>query len=279
MVATALKAGSLAVIHINSDDPGGTRADTISFVLLKPTGSGTVIYFTDRTWTPTTGSTALNAGSFSTSGTDGTFAYMAGADLPAGTIINISTAQLANAGINISDLGEALYVYQGTDANTPTSFLYAVELGDGNTTFNASLTNTGLTPGVHTVALAGDNVSYGDRGHNINIPSCSSASAIRKTGRSTTTARTCRSPPPATSSARPTRSSSPPIRARAGSAASTATARTPPYSSTPPMKIRRTSRRSSTTRTTSSSTRCTACSSSPIRIRATAASCRATSPT
>lgn len=169
MVATSLRAGSLAVISVNTDDPSGTQADSISFVLLQAIGSGTQIHFTDRTWTPTNGSTALNAGSFSAGvGAEGTYTYSAAGDLPAGTIVTIPTATLAAAGINLDDAGETIYVYQGT-VNAPTSFLYALDIADGNTTFEESLVNTGLTLGVHTAAIDDDNGTYGDIGHNTNI--------------------------------------------------------------------------------------------------------------
>jgi hypothetical protein len=170
MVATSLRAGSLAVISVNTDDPSGTSADSITFVLLQAVGSQTQIFFTDRAWTPTNGSSALNAGSFAAAGGgEGTYTYTAASNLPAGTIVTIPTAALTAAGINLSDLGDTLYVYQGSDANTPTSFLYALDIADGNTVFEESLVNTGLTLGVHTAAIDDDNATYGDIGHNTNI--------------------------------------------------------------------------------------------------------------
>ena len=121
--------------------------------------SGTQIFFTDRTWNGTTFGAA--------GGGEGTFTYTAGADLAAGTVVTITTAQLAAAGINLADTGETIYAYQGA-INTPTTFLYAADIADGNTTFNGSLANTGLTsPAAPPAAIGGDNASYGDRGHNI----------------------------------------------------------------------------------------------------------------
>ena len=49
--------------------------------------------------------------------------------------------------------GDTIYIYQGA-CNAPTSFLYAGEFADGNTTFNGSLVNTGLTAGLNAVAIA-----------------------------------------------------------------------------------------------------------------------------
>ena len=90
MVATTLRRGQIAIIQVNSDDAddphiAGTQnmnRDSISFVLLAPIGSGTQIFFTDRTWTPS--GIVLNGGSFSNSGTDGTFTFTARRTLAAG---------------------------------------------------------------------------------------------------------------------------------------------------------------------------------------------------
>jgi hypothetical protein len=174
MVATTLKAGQVALVHFNTedgDDPtiDGTQAtnrDTISFVLLAPIGSGTVIYLTDRTWTPS--GTTLNSGTFTTSGTDGTATFTAATDLPAGTVITFTTAQLTTAGINLADTGEAIYIYQGTNAATPTSFLFAAELGDGNGVFAANLVNTGLAVADDTaISVGADNGTFAGRTWNI----------------------------------------------------------------------------------------------------------------
>src|SRR6478609_10602230 len=130
MAATILTAGDIAIIGYNTEDNGNPQKDSISFVLLAPIGSGTQIFFTDRSWN---GTVFAGAG-----GGEGTFTYVAGADLPAGTVITITQAQLTAAGINLADTGEAIYAYQGA-INAPTGFLYAVDVADENTTFNGSL--------------------------------------------------------------------------------------------------------------------------------------------
>jgi large repetitive protein len=176
MVATSLRRGQLAIVQLDSedsDDPhvAGTQnmaRDTVSFVLLAPVGSGTVIHFTDRTWTPS--GSALNGGAFAASGSDGTLTWTAAVDLPAGTVITLTNAELAAAGIQLADGGEVIWAYQGSNANTPTAFLFAVEYGDGNDTFEANLGNTGLAVGNGAVAVAEDNISYGERIHNQNAP-------------------------------------------------------------------------------------------------------------
>jgi VCBS repeat-containing protein len=153
MVASVLAAGDVAIVAYATDAVGGSDDDDlIRFVLLKPIGSGTQIFFTDRSWT---GSVFTNAAG------DGTFTYTAGADLAAGTVITITSAQLAAAGMNLSDAtGDTIYVYQGTDADTPTGFLYAADIADGNATFDGSLANTGLANGTSAVAVGFDQASY-----------------------------------------------------------------------------------------------------------------------
>lgn len=154
MVATTLSIGGVALIGYNggSSDGSGRPAttDKFHFVLLTAIGSGTQIHFTDRTW---------NGTSFSNSGTDGTFTYTAATDLPAGTVITLTAAQLIAAGIDFEHIaGEAIYVYQGA-VNTPTQFLFAIEGGDGNATFAASLVNTGLSVGNGAVSVTQDRKS------------------------------------------------------------------------------------------------------------------------
>ena len=153
MAASVLAAGDIAIVSYATDAVGGTDDDDIiRFVLLKPIGSGTQIFFTDRAW---------NGSAFTNAAGDGTFAYSAGADLAAGTVITITSAQLAAAGMNLSDLtGDTIYVYQGSDADSPTSFLYAIDIADGNNVFNGSLANTGLVNGSTAVAIGFDQASY-----------------------------------------------------------------------------------------------------------------------
>ena len=169
MVATVLSIGDVAIIAANTEDNGNPQMDLVSFILLKPIGIGTVIFFTDRAWNGTTFAAA--------GGGDGTFTYTAGADLPAGTVVTITQAQLTAAGINLSDAGDTIYVYQGTTADAPTRFLHAVDIGDAVTGFPANtLLNTGLVSGTSAVAFgtgAGildiDNAEFGGRTHNIQM--------------------------------------------------------------------------------------------------------------
>ena len=155
MVATTLRIGGIALIGYNggSSDGSGRPAttDKFHFVLLTAIGSGTNIFFTDKTW---------NGTAFSTSGTDGTFTFTAATDMAAGTVITITAAQLLAAGIDFEHIvGEAIYVYQGA-VDAPTQFLFAIEGGDGNTTFAGSLANTGLSVGNGAISVPFDSGSY-----------------------------------------------------------------------------------------------------------------------
>ncbi|QAY77378.1 tandem-95 repeat protein [Sphingosinicella sp. BN140058] len=160
MVATTLSVGQIAIIGVNSEDTGNPQRDAITFMLLSPIGSGTQIFFTDRSWNGTTFAAA--------GGNEGTFTYTAGVDLPAGTVITITQAQLTGAGIDLSDAGETVYAYQGA-INAPSRFLHAVDIADGTAGFDGNeLLNTGLTNGVSAVSIAVDNAEFGTRTHNIN---------------------------------------------------------------------------------------------------------------
>ena len=153
MVATNLASGQAAIIGYNTGQSlsSPSSEDKLSFVLLAPIGSGTTIYFTDRSW---------NGTAFNNAAGDGTYAYTAASDLPAGTVISLTQAQLSAAGVDISEAGDTIYVYQGSGPNSPTTFLFAADIADGNSTFNASLVNTGLINGVTAVAIAWDSGAY-----------------------------------------------------------------------------------------------------------------------
>ena len=152
-VPTVLARGRVAIVSYETDQTAGAASpDALRFVVLEAIGSGTQIFFSDRAWN---GSAFAAAG-----GGEGTYTYTAGADIPAGTVITITGAQLAAAGVTLSNAGETLYVYQGTDANTPTTFLFAADIADGNSTFNGNLTGTGLTVGVNAVAVSHDNARF-----------------------------------------------------------------------------------------------------------------------
>jgi VCBS repeat-containing protein len=148
--STQLDRGEVAIISYETDTSAGGSPDGLRFVLLDDLASGGTIYITDRSW---------NGTAFTNAAGEGTYVYTAGSNQTAGTIITLTAAQLTAAGITLSNAGEAIYVYQGGQ-DAPTRFLFAIEVADGNSTFNGSLVNTGLTAGLNAVAVQFDNASY-----------------------------------------------------------------------------------------------------------------------
>ncbi len=163
---TTIPRAGLAIIAVNTEDAGNPQADSISFILLNPITTGTQVFFTDRAWNGTAFAAA--------SANEGTFTFTATGDLPTGSVVTITQAQLTAAGINLSDAGETIYAYQGT-IDAPSLFLHAVDIGDQTTGFDGNeLLNTTLVSGVSAVAFgtgAGladiDNAEFGGRTHNI----------------------------------------------------------------------------------------------------------------
>jgi hypothetical protein len=172
MVASTLRAGSVAIIGYNTGQTAEAPAtlDKLHFVLMEPIGSGTQIFITDRAWTAN-----ATSGTFAAAGGgDATLTYTAASDLPAGTVVTVTlsggnvtftvngttTAPVSAGGFDIDHVsGDTIYMYQGA-INAPTRFLFAAEIADGNTTFNASLVNTGLTVGTTAIAIAQDSGAY-----------------------------------------------------------------------------------------------------------------------
>jgi hypothetical protein len=141
-----LSPGQAQIIAVNTEDNGNPQRDSIDILLLAPLASGAKFYVTDRAWNGTVFAAA--------SANEGTFTFTAAADLPAGTVIHISQAQLTAAGIDLSDAGETVYLYQGSTPDAGITFLHAVDIADGNTGFEGTeLLNTGLVNGVSAVAI------------------------------------------------------------------------------------------------------------------------------
>ncbi len=155
--------GDVAIIGANYDDP-----DEILFVTFVDIPASTDIYITDATWD---GSAWAPGGA-----ADGWLKYTTPAEgLAAGDVIKItfysSTHITATAGTAVSDggtfnliksgsTGDELYLYLGTDKDTPTTFLFAVT---SSSAWGADeLTNTGLTEGDNALLLCNtcDNLVY-----------------------------------------------------------------------------------------------------------------------
>lgn len=141
--------GDVAITGFNADGN-----DNIAFVLLGDTTPGQTIYFTDNEWN---GSPIGSGGAF-TSG-EGFLTWTAPAtSLPAGTVIEISNASTSpsttqgtvsrNGSFNLSGSNEVLYVYLGTDEQTPSAFLTAFANDDFG---SGTLDGTGLTEGTNAM--------------------------------------------------------------------------------------------------------------------------------
>jgi hypothetical protein len=150
----AQSAGQVMFVGFNADGNDG-----FSFVTLVNLANGTNIRFNDNEWngSPIGGGGAFNAGETSMTWNNNT-----GNTIFAGTVITISNSATTPA-VTIGtitagtiDLGltnEVLYMFIGTNASTPTTFLSAI----ANDTFaNGTIANTGLTAGSNALSIAGD---------------------------------------------------------------------------------------------------------------------------
>ena len=145
--------GDIALVGYYSDGSTGT-ADTFAFVILKDLPAGTVIYFTDNGYQTST--SALRT-------TEGTITYTVPAGgITAGTVITLS----GTSTFNLSTTGDSIIAYVGTAAGSPTTYLFALDFADSNTTYgdgsssNSSAVPPGLTLGTNALAFGADNGAY-----------------------------------------------------------------------------------------------------------------------
>lgn len=148
----AQNAGEVMFVGFNADGNDG-----FAFVTLVPLVTGTTIYFTDDNWN---GSPVGGAGAFNSDEGAITWTNNTGNTISAGIVISISdingtltispnlgTASESNLGFNLGGTNETLYMFLGTDDNTPTTFLSAIANDDfGN---SPVITGTGLTSGIN----------------------------------------------------------------------------------------------------------------------------------
>jgi hypothetical protein len=146
--AQSLTAGDLMCVGFNADGN-----DDLSFVALATIPANTTVYLRDDEWN----GTAFNTGESHTVWNTG------GAAIPLGSIINFqnvnSTAPMVNFGTatttgnaGLAAGGDAVYMFLGTNENTPTRFLTAV-MSNMPLILNTSLQNTGLTEGLTALVL------------------------------------------------------------------------------------------------------------------------------
>lgn len=132
-------AGDLMFVSFDADTDDG-----FAFVTLVDLANGTVLRFNDREWD----GTAFTGGAE----TPATWTNDTGGVISAGTVISVTTSSASlgtiSNGMSLSNDSEGLYMFIGTDVNTPTTFITAIT----NNSFSAAtgvLTNTGLTVGVN----------------------------------------------------------------------------------------------------------------------------------
>ncbi len=152
----AQNTGDVCIIGMNSDDP-----DKVLLVTFTDVSSGTVIYLTDKSWDGNAWSANEGFKSF-TLNQDWTAGQVVELDLKNNTANpNIGTvASVGSSGFALGTKGDQLYVYLGSDENTPTTFLFAINTKGGWGT--NELTNTGLTDGTNALTFPNstDDVAY-----------------------------------------------------------------------------------------------------------------------
>jgi len=169
-----LNTGDMAftAFHANDDDDFAM----VTFVNIP---ANSIIYFSDKEWT----GTAFNSG-------EANYEWQTGTDIiTAGSIItfydigatpNVSHGTIVGSPGGISASSEAIFVYQGTDIDTPTTFITAVAnsssaYDDGTGT---GLTGTGLTEGSTAITYSngtslavynGPRTGYTANGYNVTL--------------------------------------------------------------------------------------------------------------
>ncbi len=167
----AQSAGDIAFIGFNTDGD-----DDFSIVALADIAASTTIYFTDDETTGVGSPSALF-------GSEGTITWNTGSTIiKAGTVVvfndtdsdgntgfGASIGTIFRSGLfTISGSKDGLIAFIGTDSNTPTTYLAALQIGNDNTELGPidgdaiTLTNTGLTIGSTIVVI--DNVASPDGG-------------------------------------------------------------------------------------------------------------------
>lgn len=143
--AATLATGDIAFTAFNADEDG------LAFVTLVNIDPGTTIYFTDNEWT---GSAFNSSESYNewqsgantiAAGTVVRFSAYDKTSLSAsfGTLSRVSVSGNTNWGI--SNSGETIYPFLGSNATNPTTLLAAIT--NGTFTSHGPLTGTGLTEG------------------------------------------------------------------------------------------------------------------------------------
>ncbi len=152
-----VEAGEIAIVGFDAD------SDHLAFVPLVDIPSNTNIYVSDNEWNEL----AIGSGGAFADFNEGIVTWSYASILTAGTAVEINSVNSSSSisssigtvsksgNMNFASNNETVYVYLGTDEQTPTIFLTAFS----NDNFNSSsgtLTNTGLTAGTSAIGIAGD---------------------------------------------------------------------------------------------------------------------------
>lgn len=147
--------GNGMFLAYNSDGNHG-----FSFVTFVDVPNGTPARFNDNEWN---GSAIGSGGAFNAGESLGvTWTNNTGGTIYAGTVItitNLNSAPVASLGtvagtMTLDNSNEVIYMFIGTNASTPTTFITAIS-NDGFGA-NGTLNNTGLTAGTTATAITGD---------------------------------------------------------------------------------------------------------------------------
>lgn len=151
LAAVAQTAGQVMFVGFNADGNDG-----FAFVTLVPLPNGTTIYFTDDNWD---GVSAFNSN-------EGAITWIndTGNTISAGTVIAINdingtltlipdlgSATESDGGFDLNVSNETLYMFLGSDDNTPTTFLSAI--ANDNFGVAPGIGGTGLTSGVNAFEI------------------------------------------------------------------------------------------------------------------------------
>ncbi len=149
--------GDVCIIGMNSDNP-----DKVLLVTLTDIAPSTVIYLTDNEWDGTAWITGEGFKSFTVSASGLVAGDVVELDLTNNTVTPTTDGNVASVAgsFALGTGGDQLYIYLGTDENTPTTFLFALNTAGGWGT--NELLNTGLTDGVNALTFPSstDDVEY-----------------------------------------------------------------------------------------------------------------------
>ena len=143
MVASELRAGDIAIVSYETDVSVPASPDGLRFVLLKPIGSGTQIFFTDRAWTGSGLHQRRGRGHLHLHGR-----HRRSAPAPSSRSATPSSRPAASRCRPPARRSTSI---RAAPTRRPAS-CSPLDVADGNTTFNGNLTGTGLTNGINAVA-------------------------------------------------------------------------------------------------------------------------------